>query len=170
MVAGIVVQADDWEIAVKLAQFIGVVVFGLIIHGSVVLPLIYLLRVRRNPYAFMKDIFPAIKTAFVTPSSSASNTNRNGTVIYDVVAAVFIAQIHHIDWDLGTLIMIALTSAVPSTGGTGTPATGAVAVFFILTVVNVPANEACLLVLVHYLLERCNAVINVLGDCIGVAL
>ncbi|XP_056270994.1 neutral amino acid transporter A-like [Pseudoliparis swirei] len=115
----------------------------------------------------MKDNFPAIKTAFVTPSSSASN--RNGTVIYDVVAAVFIAQIHHIDWDLGTLIMIALTSAVPSTGGTGTPATGAVAVFFILTVVNVPANEACLLV--HYLLERCNAVINVLGDCIvGVAL
>ncbi|XP_034386295.1 excitatory amino acid transporter 3-like isoform X2 [Cyclopterus lumpus] len=152
MVTGIVVEVDDWEITFKLGKFIGVVVFGLVIHGTLVLPLIYFLFVRRNPYAVIKGFFPALKTAFVVSSSSATlpltfqcceerlkvdkrisrfmlpiatNINMDGTFIYEVVAAVFIAQLNHIDLQLNQWITIA---------------------------------------------DRCNTVINVLGDCIGVAL
>ncbi|XP_068425928.1 excitatory amino acid transporter 3-like isoform X2 [Clinocottus analis] len=197
MVTSLILEAEDWEILFQLGIFIGVVVLGLVIFATVVLPLIYFLCTKRNPYAVIKGVFPALKNAFISSSSSATlpitfqcceerlQINRrisrfmlpietkismNGSVLYEVVAAIFIAQLNNTPSDLNQWMTIAMTSAVLCTGPAGVPARGAVTTFFILRAVDLPAKEACILVFVESLLDRCCTFVNVLGGCIGVAL
>ncbi|XP_059209609.1 excitatory amino acid transporter 3-like [Centropristis striata] len=192
-----VVGAHDWNTAYSLVKFMALVVIGLIIHGAIVLPTIYLLLVRRSPWPVIKGVSPALMSAVRLSSSSATlplilqcceernridrritrfmlpigaNVNMDGTALYAVMAAVFIAQLNDITLDLSQTLTIGATSALSTTGTAGLPSTGAVTTFFILSAASLPAKEACILVLVEWLLDHCNTGVDVLGDCIGVAL
>ncbi|XP_032372654.1 excitatory amino acid transporter 3 isoform X2 [Etheostoma spectabile] len=177
MITSYVVDAQNWNIIFKLGKFMAVVVIGLLIHGLIVLPTICLLGARRNPWLIFKGFFPALKSAafkasritrFMLPIGAS--VNMDGTALYEVVAAVFIAQLNDIYLDMSNIITIGLTSAVASVGTAGIPAAGAATTLFVLTAVGLPAKDACILVVGEWLLDRCNTVINVLGDCIGVAM
>ncbi|XP_034566457.1 excitatory amino acid transporter 3-like [Notolabrus celidotus] len=197
MTVGHVLVVHDWQDIYKLGKFVTVVVLGLSIHGVIVLPTIYLLLARCNPWKVMKGVSPALRTAFILSSSSATlqltlkscekrnhidpkvsrfmlpigaRVNMDGTALYEVAAAVFIAQLSHIDLCLSQLIMIGIVVSVSSTGPAGIPAKGAMSTLFVLSAMGLPAKEVAGLVLVEWLLDRCNTVVNVLSDCIGVAL
>ncbi|XP_034554679.1 excitatory amino acid transporter 3-like isoform X1 [Notolabrus celidotus] len=192
-----VVEVHDWENTSQLAKFIAVVLLGLVVHGVILLPLIFFLFTRQSPMAMIKGISPALLTALLTSSSSATlphtfkcceerlgidkrvtrmmlpigtNINMNGTALYEAVAAVFIAQLNHIHLNLGQLITLLVTSAVSSVGAAGVPATGAATTMFVLLAVGLPAQQASILVVIEWILDRCNTVLNVFGDCVGVAL
>ena len=52
----------------SLGLFIVTVVTAIGIHSLLILPLIYLVIVRKNPYKFMKGLLEAMATAFGTDS------------------------------------------------------------------------------------------------------
>ncbi|KAF3851895.1 hypothetical protein F7725_005250 [Dissostichus mawsoni] len=192
-----VVEFDDVETIFQIGKFMALVIIGLIIHSTIVLPLTYFLCTRRNPYDVIKEISPALKKALFSSSSVATlpltiqccesrlmidksvtqymlpigtNINMDGTALYEVAAAIFIVQINHIHLKIGQLIAITLTSAVSSIGSSGIPATGGMTTMFVLMAVGLPAKEATILVVVEWLLDRFNSVVNVLGNCFGVAI
>ncbi|GLD58346.1 excitatory amino acid transporter 3-like protein [Lates japonicus] len=72
MIAGHVVDVHDWNTTYSLGKFMAVVFIGLIIHGVIVVPLVYLLWVRRNPWVVVKGVSPALLTALFISSSSAT--------------------------------------------------------------------------------------------------
>ncbi len=51
-----------------LALYVGTVLIGLILHGFVVLPIIYFLLIRRNPLTYAKGTIRAFLTALGTDS------------------------------------------------------------------------------------------------------
>lgn len=69
LILGKILAMDDW---VKVFSQIGLysitVISGLLIHGLLVLPLIFLIFTRRNPVTYIKGVSPALMTAFATAS------------------------------------------------------------------------------------------------------
>ncbi|XP_070688427.1 excitatory amino acid transporter 3-like [Pempheris klunzingeri] len=196
MSASYVVEIDDWGTVYKLGKFMAVVVIGLMIHGVIVLPMVYLLWARQNPWAVIKGVSPALRSALVSSRSATqllilqccekrnkinhritgfmlpigTNVNMDGTALYEVMAVVFIAQLNDINLNLIQIITIGVIAAVSSLGTAEIPSTEAVITFFVLTAVGLPAKEASVLVVVEWLLDRCNTIVNILGNCIGMAL
>ncbi|XP_014859172.1 PREDICTED: excitatory amino acid transporter 3-like [Poecilia mexicana] len=125
-------RTNDWIIALDLIKFTGLVLFGLFLHGAIILPLIYLVLAQSNPFTVIRGVLPALRTALLLSSSAATmpvtlhccknnnihnkitrfmlpigtNINMNGTALYQAAAAVFIAQVHHVYLDFNLLFSI----------------------------------------------------------------
>ena len=111
---------DDIEKTFQsLALYMVTVIVGLIIHSFIVLPAIFAVCTRKNPFKFAGGLVKALLTAFGTSSSSATlpvtfsclednlnvdkrvtrfvlpigaTINMDGTALYEAVGAIFIAQ------------------------------------------------------------------------------
>jgi len=69
LVASKIVDMEDPVILVaNLGKYILCCVLGHVIHGALVLPLIYFLITRKNPYTFLRGIITPLTTAFGTAS------------------------------------------------------------------------------------------------------
>jgi len=65
LVAARIAGMDDILKAIqKLGLFIVTVLCGLLVHGLIVLPLVFFAVTRKNPYGFMKGVSDALMTAF----------------------------------------------------------------------------------------------------------
>ncbi|MBN3285610.1 AAAT protein, partial [Polyodon spathula] len=70
LVAGKIVEMEDvGMLFASLGKYICCCILGHVIHGLLVLPLIYFVFTRKNPYSFLWGIFTALATAFGTSSS-----------------------------------------------------------------------------------------------------
>jgi Na+/H+-dicarboxylate symporter len=173
------------------------VIIGLMIHGLLVLPLIYFIIVRKNPFIYIKQVGIALGTAFSTASSSATlpvtmdcvenkakirsetagfvlplgaTINMDGTALYESVAAIFIAYVANIPLDFYSMILIFLTSTLAAIGAAGIPEAGLVTMTIVLKAVGLPLEGIALILSIDWFLDRCRTTINVLGDIIGAAI
>ncbi|CAM5114917.1 unnamed protein product [Eretmochelys imbricata] len=194
LIAGKIIEVEDWEIFRKLGLYMATVLSGLAIHSVVVLPLIYLITVRKNPFRFAIGMAQALLTALMVSSSSATlpvtfrcaeeknhvdkritrfvlpvgaTINMDGTALYEAVAAVFIAQLNDLDLDVGKIITISVTATAASIGAAGVPQAGVVTMVVVLSAVGLPAEDVTLIIAVDWLLDRFRTMINVLGDAFG---
>lgn len=69
LVAGKIVEMEDvGTLFASLGKYIACCIIGHAIHGLLVLPAIYFIITRKNPYTFLWGIFTALATAFGTSS------------------------------------------------------------------------------------------------------
>uniref|UniRef100_A0A8C6Y6H7 Amino acid transporter n=1 Tax=Naja naja TaxID=35670 RepID=A0A8C6Y6H7_NAJNA len=194
LIAGKIIEVEDWEIFRKLGLYMATVLSGLAIHSVVILPLIYLIIVRKNPYQFAIGMAQALLTALMISSSSATlpvtfrcaeeknhvdkritrfvlpvgaTINMDGTALYEAVAAVFIAQLNDLELDIGQIVTISVTATAASIGAAGVPQAGLVTMVIVLSAVGLPAEDVTLIIAVDWLLDRFRTMVNVLGDAFG---
>ncbi|EDS41307.1 excitatory amino acid transporter 3 [Culex quinquefasciatus] len=185
---------DLAEVFGKLGLYFAVVVSGIVFHGVIVLPAIYFLLTRKNPYTFLLNMGQAIATAFGTSSSSATlpvtlqcleeknhidtritrfvipigtTINMDGTALYEAVAAIFIAQLRGIDLSFGQVLAVAITATAASIGTAAVPQGGLVTLVMVLDSIGLPSEDVSLIIALDWLVNRVRAVVNVLGDCFG---
>ena len=65
---------DPSTVFVQLGYYMLTVLVGLGIHGFIVLPLVYFIATRRNPYLFMYKMLKALLAAWGTASRYFFNT------------------------------------------------------------------------------------------------
>jgi Na+/H+-dicarboxylate symporter len=170
------------------------VIFGLILHGFVILPLILLLVGRRNPLRYAKGMGTALLNAFSTASSSATlpltmegveeengisnrtasfvlplgaTINMDGTALYEAVAAMFIAQVYGITLGPAEQTIVFLTATLAAIGAAGIPEAGLVTMVIVLRAVNLPIEGIALILTIDWFLDRCRTTVNVWGDSVG---
>jgi len=198
LIAGQILATKDLssELA-KLGMYFITVMIGLLVHGFIVLPVIYFAVTRSNPFIFIFNMGSALITAFGTGSSSATLPvtincieeknrvsqqiarfvlpigaviNMDGTGLYEAVAAIFIAQLNGIQLNFGQVVTTAITATAASIGAAGIPQAGLVTMVMVLETVGLPSEAVATILSVDWLLDRFRTAINVLGDSLGAGL
>nr|XP_046245117.1 neutral amino acid transporter B(0) [Scatophagus argus] len=198
LVAGKIVEMEDvGALFASLGKYIACCIIGHAIHGLLVLPAIYFVITRKNPYVFLWGIFTALATAFGTSSSSATlplmmkcveenngvskhisrfilpigaTVNMDGAALFQCVAAVFIAQLNDTHLNFIQIITILVTATASSVGAAGIPAGGVLTLAIILEAVGLPTSDISLILAVDWLVDRTCTVLNVEGDAFGAGL
>ncbi|KAG1944004.1 solute carrier family 1 member 3a [Pimephales promelas] len=195
LIAGKIVEMDDIsEMGGQLGMYTMTVIIGLSIHAFIVLPLLYFLVTRKNPFVFIAGLLQALVTALGTSSSSATlpitfkcleennhvdkritrfvlpvgaTINMDGTALYEALAAIFIAQVNNMEMNFGEILTISITATAASIGAAGIPQAGLVTMVIVLTSVGLPTDDITLIIAVDWFLDRLRTTTNVLGDSIG---
>ncbi|XP_062408474.1 neutral amino acid transporter B(0)-like [Sardina pilchardus] len=197
LVAEKIVEMEDVGVLfASLGKYIAACMVGHFVHGMLVLPAIYFIITRKNPYSFLLGIVTALATAFGTSSSSATlplmmrcvedqgvskhisrfilpigaTVNMDGAACFQCVAAVFIAQLNNVSLNFIQVITILVTATASSVGAAGIPAGGVLTLAIILEAVSLPTNDISLILAVDWLVDRTCTVLNVEGDAFGAAL
>ena len=63
-------MTDVATVVAQLGLYAVTVIIGLVIHGLIVLPLLYLIIVRKNPFLYLYGTLQALLTALATSSRS----------------------------------------------------------------------------------------------------
>ncbi|CAK9799309.1 Excitatory amino acid transporter 1 [Anthophora quadrimaculata] len=182
------------EVVGQLGMYFLTVLFGLFIHGFLILPVLYFVITKKNPYVYISNMAQALVTAFGTSSSSATlpiaincleesngidsritrfvlpigaTINMDGTALYEAVAAIFIAQVRQVSLSFGQLVAVSITATAASIGAAGIPQAGLVTMVMVLDTVRLPADDVFLVIAVDWLLDRCRTTVNVVGDSLG---
>jgi len=183
---------DLVHLSKSVGLFLGTVFCGLFIHLMVVYPAIYFLLTRRNPFALLKNIIPAMVMALSTSSSIATypmtlecaternkfnekiarfvltlgaTVNMDGTTIGFPIAVVFVAYAQGYTFHAGQLILIALLSTVSSMGAAPVPQAGLVLLIVIIGNLEIPLGPAfSLIVAVDWVYDRPETMTNIVGD------
>ncbi|XP_062851715.1 neutral amino acid transporter A [Trichomycterus rosablanca] len=195
LVGSKIVEMEDVVLLVtSLGKYIFASILGHIIHGGIILPLIYFGITRQNPFSFLSGLITPFTTAFATCSSSATlpsmmkcveenngvdkrisrfilpigaTVNMDGAAIFQCIAAVFIAQLNNVELNAGQIFTILVTATASSVGAAGIPAGGIITIAIILEAIGLPTNDLSLMLAVDWIVDRTTTVVNVEGDALG---
>ncbi|HEY8076573.1 MAG TPA: dicarboxylate/amino acid:cation symporter, partial [Labilithrix sp.] len=186
-----VVGTTGFEIFRSLGLLVVTVALGLAIHVFGWYATLVAVVARRSPIAFFRAAGGALATALGTGSSMATlpvtletlekdlkvshdsarlaacvgtNFNNDGIMLYEVVAALFVAQISGIPLDFGQKVQLAVTSALAAAGIAGVPEAGLITLSLVLSSVHLPLTALPVLLTVDWLLGRLRAATNVTSD------
>jgi len=184
------------DVLSQTGWYVLTVLVGLGIHAFCILPFIYWIFTRKNPYRFMYNMSQALLTAFSTASSSATlpvtmdcaienagiskrsvkfvlplgaTINMDGTALYEAAAAIFIAQATGYELSLLQQVIIVITATLAAIGAAGIPEAGLVTMIIVLNAVGLPVEYIGLILSVDWLLDRFRTAVNAFGDSVGAA-
>ncbi|MGL6106728.1 dicarboxylate/amino acid:cation symporter [Romboutsia sp.] len=175
----------------SLAKYMFVVLFALLIQGTVVYSGLLKLFSGLKLKPFYKKYAKVAAVTFSTSSSNASlpvtieameeigvhnsvasftlplgaTINMDGTAIMQGAACIFISQIYGIDLGISQLLTIVLTATLASIGTAGVPGVGMITLSMVLTSVGLPLEGIGIIMGIDRILDMCRTTINVMGDC-----
>lgn len=195
IVSKVVAQQENiLELVERLGLFMLVVVIGLFFHAFVSLPLITRVIGRLNPIAHFKKMATPLLTAFSTASSNATlpltmeavehesgvsnkiasftlplgaTINMDGTALYELAVAGFIAQITGHDLTFAQQFVLVVTALLASIGTAGVPMASYVAMTIIFTAIGLPLEYMLLVLPVDRPLDMLRTATNVWSDTCG---
>jgi Na+/H+-dicarboxylate symporter len=173
-----------------LAVYIAVVVLGLALHVGVIyqgwvalvagLPLKRFWAGVRDPVAYAAGASSSLATLPVTLRSLRSmgvsdeaarmsacvgtNLNNDGILLYEAMAALYVAQTYGIELSLVQQLLVAATCVLAGVGIAGVPEAGLISLALVLTTAGLPLAILPLLLSVDWILSRCRAMTNVISD------
>lgn len=181
----------------SLGWYVVAVTLALAFHAMVTLPVILKYVAKRSPPKFARAMSPALLTAFSSASSNGtlpltltcveqragisnrtgsfvlplgSTINMDGTALYEVVAVLFIAQLHFgANLPLSQQVVVAFTALLASVGAAGIPHAGLVMMVIILQAVNLPVELQGIILAVDRVLDMARTSVNVWSDACGCA-
>ncbi len=183
-----------WDLLVKLAAFVGVVLLALGIQMFGVFPLLLRLVARKSPLAFFRQTREASVMAFSTASSNATlptalrvaetelrlppkisrfvltigaTANQNGTAMFEGVTVLFLAQFFGVDLSLADQLFVMLVCILAGVGTAGVPGGSLPVIALILAGVGVPPEGIGLILGVDRFLDMCRTTLNVIGDLVA---
>jgi Na+/H+-dicarboxylate symporter len=190
-------QENLGELVYRLGLYMLVVFTGLFVHSLITLPALLRFVGKVNPVKHMKAMVTPLLTAFSTSSSNATlpltmaameknagvsvklssftlplgaTINMNGTALYEVVAALFIAQAYGIDLTIGQQLIAAFSALMAAIGAAGIPMAGMVTMGIVLTAVGLPLEGLGLILAVDRILDMFRTTVNVWGDMVVCAI
>ena len=179
------------SLIVPFATIIAAVYSGCIVHGLVVYSLMIMLLCMRSPVWFFKGIYEAAATAFVTRSSSitlpvtldnvrdnfgvseeissfvlplGATMNMDGTAIYQVICAIFVARAYNVPITFGLQASIFMATVLASIGTVGVPSAGLIMLTMVLTSAGLPVEGVGLVAGIDVVLCSARTSLNVMGD------
>ncbi len=183
-------------IFVSLAWYLVTVMLALAFHFFIVIPAIYFFIRKENPYSYMKQMSPALLTAFSSASSAATlsltmecsqkkgrvsskvssvvlplgaTINMDGTALYEGVAVLFIAQVMGVDLSFFQQFLVLITALLASVGAAGIPHAGLAMMVVILETVGLPIEATGMILAVDRVVDMARTSVNVWSDSVGAA-
>ena len=145
-------------------------------------------------WSFFKRMGVVFSTAFSTSSSAATmpvtmrtlenkfglprkivsfsipigvQVNMDGTALFEVAAAVFIAQVFAVDLSLVNIALLAIIVFITSVGIAGVPGGSIPVLMSSMVILGIPAEGIALVIGVDRLMDMGRTVVNVTGDSIA---
>ncbi len=182
-----------WTLLGALGLYALTLVGGLILHTFGVYPLILRLFSDMSPRRFFKAMAPAQLVAFSTSSSAATlpvtleacneeldvpnevtsfvvplgvTVNMDGTAMFLVVAALFIAQATGTPVSASERWTVVMMAVLGSIGAVAVPSIGIVFLISIVAAIGAPTAGVALVLSVDRILDMLRTVTNVTGDAV----
>ena len=183
-----------WDLLVKLAAFVAVVLLALAIQMFGVFPAILKFIAKKSPVAFFRETREASVMAFSTASSNATlptalrvadtelglprriarfvltigaTANQNGTAMFEGVTVLFLAQFFGIELSLMDQAFVMLICILAGIGTAGVPGGSLPVIALILAGVGVDPAGIGLILGVDRFLDMCRTTLNVVGDLVA---
>lgn len=190
------IATQDVAILMSLGKLVAVAIGATLVHGFIILPLIYMAVTGKSPIVFFKAMREALVTALSTSSSSATlpvtmrcvednlkvnkdvagfvlplgaTINMDGTALYEAVAVLFAANLYGVELGMGQQLVVFFTAIVAAMGAPGIPSAGMVTLVMVLQAVGLPIEVIALLLPIDRPLDALRTMVNVEGDAIGAA-
>ena len=188
-----VVGVSGFSAFSSLLYFVLLVSSGIFIHVFIYYSVLIYFSLKKNPEDFFRQGSAPLLTALATGSSLASlpvtlptlqdkmgvspasarlaacvgtNLNHDGIILYEVTAALFIAQVAGQTLTFIQMIKVASAAIMAAVGIAGIPEAGLITLSLVLGSVGLPASGAAFLLPVDWLLGRLRAFTNVASDMI----
>lgn len=186
------VFADQgFDAIAPLAKYFFTILLVLMIHLTVVYPILLKALTGLSPVIFIKKFNEVMFFAFSTASSNATipvslevaerrlginrsvcsftiplgaTINMDGTAIMQGVATVFVSQAFGIDLSFNQYLMVIMTATLASIGTAGVPGVGLIMLAMVFQQVGLPLEGIGIIMAVDRLLDMVRTSVNIAGD------
>ena len=175
------------QLLLDLAFFVCVVWIALIVMGGIVLPIMVGLVAKVSPIKHLKQIYSALMVAFSTTSSysalpliisdakekmGVSNSiasftvplgitfNKIGTIIYECVAVIFVAQAVGVELTAVQQISLIGVSIVTVLGAPSVPMAGVITLALLLKAMDLPVDFVGMFMVIDILCDMPKTLLN----------